>query len=219
MQKLAAPTASMAEPLANFEGFEEAFEGQFRATRKKKKGFGAREPRAYNLRNSAHNLAQSPEPTIWQVRGFGASEASRMQKLAAPTVSMAEPLASFEGFEAFEGHFRATRKKGFGAREPRALSLRNSAHSLAQSPEPTGKRKVLERLKRAECRCWLLQRLVWQNHWQVSRDLRHLKGNFGPLEEKKKDLAPQSPEPTVYTTPPIVSHRAHSLASARFWSV
>ena len=51
--------------------------------------------------------------------------------------SMAEPLARFEGFEGFEGQFRATRKKGFGAPEPRAHSLRNSAHSLAQSPEPT----------------------------------------------------------------------------------
>ena len=54
--------------------------------------------------------------------------------------SMAEPLASveaFEGFEGFEGQFRATRKKGFGAPEPGAHRLRNSAHSLAQSPEPT----------------------------------------------------------------------------------
>ena len=50
---------------------------------------------------------------------------------------MAEPLARFEGFEGFEGQLRATRKKGFGAPEPRAHSLRNSAHSLAQSPAPT----------------------------------------------------------------------------------
>ena len=35
-------------------------------------------------------------------------------------------------FEAFEGQFRAARKKGFGAPEPRAHSLRNSAHSLAE---------------------------------------------------------------------------------------
>ena len=51
--------------------------------------------------------------------------------------SMAEPLASVEAFEGLEGQFRATRKKGFGAPEPRAHSLRNSAHSPAQSPEPT----------------------------------------------------------------------------------
>ena len=56
-----------------------------------------------------------------------------MERLKRPeSRSMAEPLASveaFEGFEGFEGQFRAT--------EPRANSLRNSAHSLAQSPEPT----------------------------------------------------------------------------------
>ena len=64
-----------------------------------------------------------------------------MERLKRPeSRSMAEPLASveaFEGFEGFEGQFRATRKKRFGAPEPRAHSLRNSAHSLAQSPEPT----------------------------------------------------------------------------------
>ena len=87
--------------------------------------------------------------------------------------------------------------------EPRAHSLRNSAHSLARSPE---------RLKRPESRSWLLQRPVWQNHWQGSRGLRglkglrRLKGSFGPLE--KKDLARQSPEPTVCATPPTVSHRS-----------
>ena len=45
-----------------------------------------------------------------------------MERLKRPeSRSMAEPLASveaFEGFEAFEGQFRATRKKGFGAPEP-----------------------------------------------------------------------------------------------------
>ena len=58
-----------------------------------------------------------------------------MERLKRPeSRSMAEPLASveaFEGFEGFEGQFRATRKKGFGAPEPRAHSLRNSAHSPA----------------------------------------------------------------------------------------
>ena len=102
MERLKRPESRrMAQPLASveafegFEGFEgfkgfegfEAFEGQFRATRKK--GFGAPEPRAHSLRNSAHSLA----PTVWQVRGFGASEASRIQKLAAPTASMAHSLA------------------------------------------------------------------------------------------------------------------------------
>ena len=61
-----------------------------------------------------------------------------MERLKRPeSRRMAQPLASvgafegFEGFEAFEGQFRATRK-GFGAPEPRAHSLRNSAHSLAE---------------------------------------------------------------------------------------
>ena len=96
----------MAEPLASFEGFE-AFEGQFRATRKK-------------------DLAR---------QSFGASEASRIQKLAA----LAEPLASFEGFEGNLRRLRGLRrlKGSFGPPAPRAHSLRNSAHSLAQSPEPT----------------------------------------------------------------------------------
>ena len=105
MERLKRPESrSRAEPLASVEAFEgfEAFEGQFRATRK---GFGAR--------------------------------------------SMAEPLASVEVFEGFEGQFRATRKKRFGAPEPRAHSLRNSAHSLAQSQSPqSSKCEVLERLKR-----------------------------------------------------------------------
>ena len=84
-----------------------------------------------------------------------------MERLKRPeSRSRAEPLASveaFEGFEAFEGQFRATRKKGFGA--------------------------------------------------------RGLKGSFGPLE--KKDLARQSPEPTVCATPPTVSHRAQSPQSSK----
>ena len=58
-----------------------------------------------------------------------------MERLKRPeSRSMAEPLASVEAFEGFEVF---ARKKGFGAPEPRAHSLRNSAHSPAQSPEPT----------------------------------------------------------------------------------
>ena len=144
-----------------------------------------------------------------------------MQKLAAPTASMAEPLANFEGFEeAFEGQFRATRKKKDLAREspePTICATPPIVSHRAQSLQ-SGKCEVLERLKRLECRSWLLQRSAWQNHWQVSRGLRCLKGTFGLLE--KKDLAPESPEPLVYVTPPTVSHRAQSpQASARFWSV
>ena len=45
------------------------------------------------------------------------------------------------------------------------------------------------------------------------RGLRGLKGSFGPLE--KKDLARQSPEPTVCATPPTVSHRAQSPQSSK----
>ena len=134
---------------------------------------------------------------------------------------MAEPLASFGGFEGFEalkgfeGQFRATRKKGFGAPEPRARSLRN----CAQSPEPTVKCEVLERLKRPESRSWLLQLPVWQNHLQVSgglrglRRLRGLKGSFGPLG--KKNLARQSPVPAVCATAPTVWDRAQSPQSSK----
>ena len=132
---------------------------------------------------------------------------------------MAEPLASFEGFEAFEGQFRATRKKGFP--EPTVCATPPTVSHRAQSPQ-SSKCEVLERLKRPESRSWLLQRPVWQNHWQGSRGLRgfrglrglrRLKGSFGPLE--KKDLARQSPEPTVCATPPTVSHRAQSPQSSK----
>ena len=115
-------------------------------------------------------VSQSPEPTVWQAQGFGASEASRIQKLAAPTASMAEPLARFEGFEGYQG--------------------------------------------------------LWHNHWQVSkrlrgltglrglRGLRRLKGSFGPLE---KGFG--APEPLRNSAHSLAEPRAHSLASARFWSV
>ena len=68
MERLKRPESRrMSQPLASvgaFEGFEgfEAFEGQFRATRKK--GFGAPEPRAHSLRNSAHSLASA---RFWSV--------------------------------------------------------------------------------------------------------------------------------------------------------
>ena len=126
---------------------------------------------------------------------------------------MAEPLASFEGFEAFEGQFRATRKKGFP--EPTVCATPPTVSHRAQSPQ-SSKCEVLERLKRPESRSWLLQRPVWQNHWQGSRGLRgfrglrglrRLKGSFGPLE--KKDLA--SPEYAQNT----VSHRAQSPQSSK----
>ena len=43
------------------------------------------------------------------------------------------------------------------------------------------------------------------------RGLRRLKGSF----TRKKDLARQSPEPTVCATPPTVSHRAQSPQSSK----
>ena len=45
-----------------------------------------------------------------------------------------EGFEGLEGLDSFAGQFRTTRKKGFGAPEPRAHSLRNSAHNLAQPP-------------------------------------------------------------------------------------
>ena len=97
IQKLAAPTASMAEPLARFEGFEgfegfEAFEGQFQATRKK--GFWrARAPSPQSAQLRPQSRTEPRAHSLASVRGFGASEVSRIQKLAAPTASMAHSLA------------------------------------------------------------------------------------------------------------------------------
>ena len=65
----------------------------------------------------------------------------------------------------------------------------------------------MERLKRPESRSMaepVSKRL---------RGLRGLKGSFEPLE--KKDLARQSPEPSVCATPPTVSHRAQSPQSSK----
>ena len=135
---------------------------------------------------------------------------------------MAEPLArfeGFEGFEAFEGQFRATRKKDLARQspEPTVCATPATVSHRAQTPQ-SSKCEVLERLRRPESRSWLLQRPVWQSHWQVSRGLRglrrlrRLQGSFGPLEEK--DLARQSPDPTVCATPPTFSHRAQSPQSS-----
>ena len=68
----------------------------------------------------------------------------------------------------------------------------------------------MERLKRPESRSMaepVSKRL------RGLRGLRGLKGSFEPLE--KKDLARQSPEPTVCATPPTVSHRAQSPQSSK----
>ena len=91
MERLKCPESSMSQPLASVEAFEgfEAFEGQFRATRKKDLARQSPEPTACA---TPPTVSQSPEPTVWQARGFGASEASRIQKLAAPT-AMAHSLA------------------------------------------------------------------------------------------------------------------------------
>ena len=212
-----------------FEGFE-AFEGRFRATRKKDLARQSPEPTACA---TPPTVSQRPEPTVWQVRGFGASEASRIQKLAAPTASMAEPLARFEGFEGFQGLWHnqwqvskrlrgltglrgLRRLKGsFGPLEKKDLARQSpeptacaTPPTVSQSPEPTvwqgfgASEASMERLKRPESR-------RMEQPWQVSkrlrglRGLRRLKGSFGPLE--KKDLARQSPEPTACATPPTVS--------------
>ena len=96
MERLKHPESRrMAQPLASvgaFEGFEgfEAFEGQFRATRKKDLARQSPEPTACA---TPPTVSQSPEPTVWQVRGFGASEASRIQRLAAPARQRPEPTA------------------------------------------------------------------------------------------------------------------------------
>ena len=96
---------------------------------------------------------------------------------ASPTASLAEPLARFEGFEGFE------------------------ATSMA---EPLARFEGFEGLRGL----------------RGSRGLRGLRGfeGFEGLEgfeafegqfratRKKKDLARQSPEPTVCATPPTVSH-------------
>ena len=79
-------------------------------------------------------VSQSPEPTVWQVRGFGASEASRIQKLAACSNGQYGPQSGTE---------------------PRAHSLAwllqrpvwPTVWHRAQSPQ-SSKCEVLERLKR-----------------------------------------------------------------------
>ena len=159
---------------------------------------------------------------------------------------MAEPLARLEGFEGFEAasiwqnHWQGLRglKGSFGPLEKKDLARQSPEPTVCATPPTVSHRaqrpqsskcEVLECLQRPAHRaqgpqsskCEVLERLqrpVWQNHWQGSRGLRGLKGSFGPLE--KKDLARQSPEPTVCATPPTVSHRAQRpQSSARFWSV
>ena len=80
MERLKRPESRrMAQPLASvgaFEGFE-GFEGQFRATRKKDLARQSPEPTACA---TPPTVSQSPEPTVWQVRGFGASDSRRAQR-------------------------------------------------------------------------------------------------------------------------------------------
>ena len=147
------------EAFEGFEGFE-AFEGQFRATRKK--GFGAPEPRAHSwglrrLKGSFGPLekkdlarqspeptacatpptvSQSPEPTVWQVRGFGASEASRIQRLAAPARQRPERTAC------------ATPPTVSQSPEPTVWQVRGfGASDSRRAQRPQSKCEVLERLK------------------------------------------------------------------------
>ena len=139
-------------------------------------------------------VSQSPEPTVWQVRGFGASEASRIQKLAAPTASMAEPLARFEGFEGFQGTtigkclrglrgLRGLRrlKGSFGPLEKKDLARQSpeptacaTPPTVSQSPEPT----------------------VWQARGFGASEASRIQKLAAPTASMAHSLA-QSPEPTV----------------------
>ena len=185
-----------------------------------KGSFGPLEKRIWRARAQSPQSAQlrpqsGTEPRAHsQVRGFGASEASRIQKQAAPTASMAAPWASFGGLRRLRGL-----KDSFGPLEKKDLARQSPEPTVWQLRPQSSKCEVLQRLQRPESRSRLLQLPVWQNHGQVSgglrglRRLRGLKDSFGPLE--KKDLARQSPEPAVYATAPTVWHRAQSPQSSK----
>ena len=73
-----------------------------------------------------------------------------MERLKRPeSRRMAEPLASVEAFEGFEGQFRATRKKDLAHQspEPTVCATPPTVSHRAQSPQ-SSKCEVLERLKR-----------------------------------------------------------------------
>ena len=73
-----------------------------------------------------------------------------MERLKRPeSRRMAEPLASVEAFEGFEGHFRATRKKDLARQspEPTVCATPPTVSHRAQSPQ-SSKCEVLESLKR-----------------------------------------------------------------------
>ena len=82
-------------------------------------------------------VSQSPEPTVWQVRGFGASEASRIQRLAAPARQRPEPTACATPPTVSKSPEPTVwQVRGFGASDSRR----------AQRPQ-SSKCEVLERLK------------------------------------------------------------------------
>ena len=73
-----------------------------------------------------------------------------MERLKRPeSRRMAEPLASVEAFEGFEGQFRATRKKDLARQspEPTVCATPPAVSHRAQIPQ-SSKCEVLERLKR-----------------------------------------------------------------------
>ena len=73
-----------------------------------------------------------------------------MERLKRPeSRRMAEPLASVEAFEGFDGQFRATRKKDLARQspEPTVCATPPTVSHRAQSPQ-SSKCEVLERLKR-----------------------------------------------------------------------
>ena len=141
MERLKRPESRrMAQPLASvgaFEGFEgfEAFEGQFRATIEKKDL--ARQSPEPTACATPPTVSQSPEPTVWQVRGFGASEASRIQRLAAPARQRPEPTACATPPTVSQSPEPTVwQVRGFGASDSRR----------AQRPQ-SSKCEVLERLR------------------------------------------------------------------------
>ena len=216
----------MAEPLARFEGFEgfEGFRG-LRGLRRLKGSFGPLEKKDLACQSPEPTVCATPPTVSHRAQSPQSSKCEVLERLKCPESRswlLQRPVwqnhwqgsRGLRGLRRLKGSFGPLEKKDLARQspEPTVCATPPTVSHRAQSPQ-SSKCEVLERLKRPESRSWLLQRPVWQNHWQGSRGLRRLKGSFGPLE--KKDLARQSPEPTVCATPPTVSHRAQSPQSSK----
>ena len=107
-----------------------------------------------------------------------------------------------------KGSFGPLEKSIWRARapSPQSAQLRPQAHR-AQSPQ-SGKREVLERLKRPESRGWLLRRASAPSPQPAQ--LR---------PQSRRAQSPQSGKCEVLERLILAEPRDHSLASARFWSV